>query len=48
MSMNHAQKRQDLAQADRHIVELKAHLVRQRILVKYVRDTGQPSHRARS
>jgi hypothetical protein len=47
MSMNHAQKRQDLAQADR-LVELKAHLVRQRILVKYVRDTGQPSHRARS
>jgi hypothetical protein len=46
--MNHAQERQHLAQADRHIVDLKTHIVRQRELVKYVRKTGQRSEMAES
>jgi hypothetical protein len=45
-SMNHAP--QHLAQADRHIVDLKAHIGRQRILVNHARDTGQPSRMAES
>jgi hypothetical protein len=44
--MNHAP--QHLAQADRHIVDLKAHIGRQRILVNHARDTGQPSRMAES
>jgi hypothetical protein len=46
--MNHAQERQHLAQADRYVVDLKAQLVRQRVLVKHVRDKGQPSQIAES
>ena len=40
-SMNHAQKY--LAQANRHIAELTVQIARQRVIVKYVLDTGQPS-----
>jgi hypothetical protein len=37
-----------LAQADRHIVDLKAHIVRQRVILKHALDTGQPSDLAES
>jgi hypothetical protein len=40
--MNHAQERQHLAQAERHIIG------RQRILVNHARDMGQPSRTAES
>jgi hypothetical protein len=48
ISMNYAQEREPLAQADRHIIDLLANIVRQRVLVKHVRDTGQPSDLAES
>jgi hypothetical protein len=44
--MNHAQEH--LAQANGHIVELKVQIVRQRVIVKYALDTGQPSEMAES
>ena len=48
ISMNQAPERQHLAQVDRHIVDLKAHIVRQRVIVKHTRDTGQRSEIADS
>jgi hypothetical protein len=48
ISMNQAPERQHLAQVDRHIVDLKAHIVRQRVIVKHTRDTGQRSEIAGS
>jgi hypothetical protein len=44
--MNHAQEH--LAQANRHIAELMVQIVRQRVIVKYARDTGQRSAMAES
>jgi hypothetical protein len=46
--MNCAQQQEHLAQAYRHIVELKCHILRQRVLLKYVLDTGQPAELAES
>jgi hypothetical protein len=46
--VTHAHERQQLAQADRHIVDLKAHIVRQRVLVNHARDAGQRSEIAES
>ncbi len=46
--MNCAQQQEHLAQAYRHIAELKCHIRRQRVLLKYVLDTGQPSELAES
>jgi hypothetical protein len=40
--MNH------LAQANQHIAELTRQIVRQRAIVKYALDTGQPSETAES
>ncbi len=40
--MNH------LAQANQHIAELTAQIVRQRVIVKYALDTGQRSEMAES
>jgi hypothetical protein len=37
-----------LAQANGHIAELKVQIVRQRVIVKYALDTGQPSEIAES
>jgi len=37
-----------LAQANGHIVDLKVQIARQRVLVKYARDTGQRSEMAES
>jgi hypothetical protein len=37
-----------LTQADWHITEVKAHIVRQRVRVKHALDTGQPSELADS
>jgi hypothetical protein len=48
ISMNQAPERQHLAQVDRHIVDLKAHIVRQRVILKHTRDTGQRSEIAES
>jgi hypothetical protein len=45
-SMNHAQKY--LAQANRHIAELHVQIVRQRVIIKDVLDTGQRSEMAES
>src|SRR5262249_26030077 len=47
-SMNRAGEQQHLDQAYRHIAELKAHIVRQRVLLKDALDTGQPSELAES
>ena len=44
--MNHAQKY--LAQANRHIAELKVQIVRQRVIVKDALDTGECSEIAES
>ena len=44
--MNHAQKY--LAQANRHIAELTVQIARQRVIVTYVLDTGQPSELSES
>jgi hypothetical protein len=41
-------EREQLDQAYRHIAELKAHIVRQRVLLKDAHDTGQPSEVAES
>jgi hypothetical protein len=41
--MTRVQKQEHLAQADCHITEVKAHIVRQRVKVAYALDTGQPS-----
>jgi hypothetical protein len=46
--MNCAQQQEHLAQAYRHIAELKSHILRQRVMLKYVLDTGQPSELAES
>jgi hypothetical protein len=46
--MNRAQEHKHLAEADRHIADLKAHIIRQRIIVKHALDTGQPSEVAAS
>ena len=46
--MNRAGEQQHLDQAYRHIAELKAHIVRQRVLLKDALDTGQPSELAES
>jgi len=37
-----------LAQTNGHIAELKVQIVRQRVIVKYALDTGQPSEMAES
>ena len=47
-SMDRAQEQQYLAQANGHIAELKVQIVRQRVIVKYALDTGQPSEMAES
>ena len=41
--MNRFQEQEHLAQADWHITDMKAHIVRQRIKVNHVLDTGQSS-----
>ena len=46
--MNRAWEHEHLDQAYRHIAELKAHIVRQRVLLKDALDTGQPSEVAES
>ena len=45
--LNRAQEKH-LAQANRHIAELKVQIVRQRAIVKYALDTGQQSEMAES
>jgi hypothetical protein len=45
-SMGRAQEH--LAQANGHIAELKVQIVRQRVIVKYTLDMGQPSEMAES
>jgi hypothetical protein len=47
-SMNRGWEQEHLAQAYRHIAELRAHIVRQRVLLKDALDTGQPSELAES
>jgi hypothetical protein len=46
--VTHAHERQQLAHADRHIVDLKAQILRQRVLINHARDVGQPSELAES
>ena len=46
--MNRAWEHEHLDQAYRHIAELKAHIVRQHVLLKDALDTGQPSELAES
>jgi hypothetical protein len=46
--MNRAWEPEDPDQAYWHIAELKAHIVRQRVLLKDALDTGQPSELAES
>ena len=46
--MNRAWEQQHLDQAYWHIAELKAHIVRQRVLLNDALDTGQPSELAES
>jgi hypothetical protein len=41
-------RQKHLAEANRHIAELTVQIVRQRIIVKYVLDTGEPSELAES
>jgi hypothetical protein len=36
-------KREHLAQVDRHIAECKAHIVRQREIIQYAVEQGQPA-----
>jgi hypothetical protein len=43
-----AQELEHLAQTYRHIAELKSHILRQRVMLKYVLDTGQPAELAES
>ena len=47
-SMNCAQEQKHLAEANGHIAESKVQIVRQRVIVKYALDTGQPSEMAES
>ena len=47
-SMDRAQEQQYLAQANGHIAELKVQIVRQRVIIKYALDTGQPSQMVES
>jgi hypothetical protein len=42
------QERKHLAQADRHIIEVKKHILRQRVLVQKAIKTGRPSAEAQS
>src|SRR5262249_61469375 len=42
------QVQEHLAQAYRHIAELKGHILRQRVILKHALDTGQPSEMAES
>ena len=44
--MDRAQEREHLAQADRHIAELKAHIARHGDIVKRALNTGRPSELA--
>ena len=46
--MNCSQEQEHLAQAYRHIAELKGHILRQRVMLKHALDTGQPSELAES
>jgi hypothetical protein len=46
--MNCAQEQKHLAQANGHIAELTVQIVRQRVIVKYALDTGQPLEMAES
>jgi hypothetical protein len=46
--MNRAQEQEHLAQAYRHIAELKSHILRQRVMLKHVLDMGQPAELAES
>jgi hypothetical protein len=46
--MNRAREQEHLDQAYRHIAELKAPIVRQRVLLKDALDTGQSSELAES
>ena len=43
-----AQEQEHLAQAYRHIADLKGHILRQRVMLKHVLDTGQPAELAGS
>jgi hypothetical protein len=47
-SMNCVQKQMHLAQANWHIAELAAQILRQRVIVKHALDTGQRSEMAES
>jgi len=47
-SMNCDQEQKHLAQANGHIAELTVQIVRQRVIVKYALDTGQPPELAES
>src|SRR5262249_17670930 len=46
--MNCAQEQEHLAQAYRHIADLRDHILRQRVMLKHALDTGQPSELAES
>jgi hypothetical protein len=46
--MNRTWEQEHLDQAYRHIAELKAHIIRQRVFLKDALDTGQPSELAES
>src|SRR5262249_51864110 len=46
--MDPDQERKHLAQADRHISEVKKHILRQRVLVQKAIKTGRPSAEAQS
>jgi hypothetical protein len=46
--MARVQEQEHLAQADSHITEVRAHIVRQRVRVKHALNTGQPSELADS
>jgi hypothetical protein len=41
-------KKPAMAEANRHIAELMVQIVRQRVIVKYALDTGQPSELSES
>jgi hypothetical protein len=46
--MNCTQEQKHLAQANGHMAELTVQIARQRVIVKYALDTGQPSEIAGS
>jgi len=46
--MDPDQERKHLAQADRHITQVKKHILRQRVLVRKAIKTGRPSVEAQS